>query len=165
MHQPRFSIQLAKEDFKFSAAHFTVFDGARAELLHGHNYRVSVELSGESLDEDGFLVDLDQVKTLVRAACADLDERTLVPGRSPHLVIDQAEGRVAVGFAERRYELPSADVYVLPIRNVTIEALAAHLWLELSAGLALGGIDRMAVIVEETAGQRCRFSAALEPPA
>ncbi|HVS14642.1 MAG TPA: 6-carboxytetrahydropterin synthase [Thermoanaerobaculia bacterium] len=164
MAGPRFSIQLAKEDFKFSAAHFTVFGGDRAELLHGHNYRVSVELGGASLDADGFLVDLDQVKTLVRAACADLDERTLVPGRSPHVAIDEAEGRVTVGFAERRYELPSADVLVLPIRNVTIEALAAHLWRELRAGLQAERVDRLAVIVEETAGQRCAYEAGLDAP-
>jgi len=158
-------MQLAKEDFKFSAAHFTVFDRRRAELLHGHNYRVRVELSGASLDEDGFLVDLDRVKTCVRAACHDLDELTLVPGESPYVTVDEDGDRVTIGFADRRYELPREDVRVLPLRNVTIEALAEHLWRELRTGLGPGPfdrIDRLEVVVEETDGQRCAYAARLD---
>jgi hypothetical protein len=34
--QPRYRIVLEKEDFKFSAAHFTLFADGGAELLHGH---------------------------------------------------------------------------------------------------------------------------------
>jgi 6-pyruvoyltetrahydropterin/6-carboxytetrahydropterin synthase len=161
MDKGRFAIQLAKEDFKFSVAHFTVFDRTRAELLHGHNYRVRVELTGESLDEEGFLADIERVKSCVRSACDQLDERTLVPGQSPHVVVEELGERVTVRFAERRYELPRADVLVLPLRNVTIEALAVHLWQELRAALAGGPIERverLTVTVEETDGQRCAYS-------
>src|ERR1700733_13558481 len=35
----RYRMVLAKEDFKFSSAHFTLFADGSAELLHGHNYR------------------------------------------------------------------------------------------------------------------------------
>lgn len=164
MTRGRFTILLAKEDFKFSAAHFTVFDRRRAELLHGHNYRVQVELAGETLDEEGFLVDLDRMKSCVRAACDALDERTLVPTDSPHVVVEELGDRIRVGFAERRYDLPSADVRLLPLRNITIEALALYLWRKLRTALEDGPaerIDRLAVVVEETDGQRCAYSAPL----
>jgi hypothetical protein len=38
------SIELEKESFKFSAAHFLIFPDGSAERLHGHNYRVFVEI-------------------------------------------------------------------------------------------------------------------------
>ena len=51
MHAGRFTVRLAKQDFKFSAAHFTLFPDGTAELLHGHNFQVAVavaETSGQS---------------------------------------------------------------------------------------------------------------------
>ena len=42
---PTFSIRLAKEDFKFSVAHFTIFGPGHAEPLHGHNYNVAATRS------------------------------------------------------------------------------------------------------------------------
>ena len=41
-----FTLRLGKQDFKFSAAHFTLFPDGSAELLHGHDYRVRVALRG-----------------------------------------------------------------------------------------------------------------------
>jgi 6-pyruvoyl-tetrahydropterin synthase len=40
-----FSIHVAKENLKFSAAHFIAYPGFR-EPLHGHNYQVGVYLEG-----------------------------------------------------------------------------------------------------------------------
>ena len=66
---PRFRIVLAKEDFKFSAAHFTLFGDGRAETLHGHNYRIRLELGGRELNGLGLLADLECCKRSVRALC------------------------------------------------------------------------------------------------
>ena len=57
MDAPAWTLALAKEDFKFSVAHFTLFGPERAETLHGHNYRVAIELTGPALDAAGLLVD------------------------------------------------------------------------------------------------------------
>ena len=59
---PRYRMALAKEDFKFSSAHFTLFANGGAELLHGHNYRVRVEISGAGLDAEGLLLDIERFK-------------------------------------------------------------------------------------------------------
>ena len=37
-------LQIAKDDFKFAAGHFIIFDAQNAERLHGHNYYVKVRL-------------------------------------------------------------------------------------------------------------------------
>ena len=156
-----YTLVLAKRDFKFSASHFTIFDAREAELLHGHNYRVEVELGGRSLDGEDLLADVGRVKRAIRAACARLDERTLIPTESPHLrIVEEGEG-VEVVYRDRTYRLPAADVVLLPLVNVSIEALARMLWRQLTAELELPGIDALGVGVAEAVGQGCWYRAPL----
>jgi len=157
----RYRVILAKEDFKFSAAHFTLFGDGRAELLHGHNYRVRAELSGGGLDGEGLLVDIEAFKRVLRARCAGLDSRTLIPGESARVEWtrrDEADAdAVEVRCGERRYRFPSADVLVLPLANTSIELLARMLWGELAPHLAGSRVESLAIAVEETAGQECWY--------
>ena len=161
MSGPRFRIRLAKEDFKFSAAHFTLFPDGTAELLHGHNYRVSVEIAGPALDSTGLLIDFAAAKRAVRATCAALDERVLVPSRAPGLTIVGEGGAIEVEFAERRYRFPSADLVQLPLENSSIELLSRWLWETLAPVLRGTPAVELTVWVEETAGQSCAYTASL----
>jgi len=123
-----YSLRLGKEDFKFSAAHFTAFGEDEAEALHGHNYRVSVELSGPEVDELEFLVPVAAAKRDIRSQCAELDEKVLLPEECPHLELTRSGETVTTRFGTRRYEFPSSEVVLLPVANVTVEALARLLW-------------------------------------
>jgi len=156
---PRYRIVLSKEDFKFSAAHFTLFPDGSAELLHGHNYRVRVEISGSGLNEEGLLVDLETFKKNLRSRCARLDSVTLLPAESRRLRWSQEEGAVEVHCGERVYRFPADDVLLLPLVNTSIELLARMLWEELAPHLAGSRVESMAVSVEESAGQRCWYEA------
>ena len=158
---PLFRIALAKEDFKFSAAHFTLFAGGEAELLHGHNYRVRVELGGNELDEEGLLVDLDAFKKVLRAACARLDSRTLLPGESRRLEWIEQDDAIEIRCGDRSYRFPSADILVLPLANTSMELLARMLWRELAEHLGGTRVEWMAVSVEESSGQRCWYESRL----
>src|SRR5215210_4638151 len=142
---PRYRMVLAKEDFKFSSAHFTLFSNGRAELLHGHNYRVRVELSGGALDAEGF-------KRALRGVCARLDSRTLIPGESPRLRWTREGETIDVSCGERSYRFPAEDTLVLPLANTSIELLARMIWHDLAPGLAGSRVEVLAVAVEETAG-------------
>lgn len=155
----RYRIVLAKEDFKFSAAHFTLFSDGRAELLHGHNYRVRVELAGGDLDGEGLLVDIESFKRVLRALCAGLDSRMLIPGESARLRWEQQGDAVTVRFGERDYRFPAADTLILPLANTSIELLARMLWHDLAPHLAGSRVDSLAVSVEETSGQECWYEA------
>lgn len=150
-----FSLRLAKEDFKFSAAHFTVFGDSEAEPLHGHNYRVTVELRGSGLDDLEFLVPAAAAKRDVRAECAALDEKVLLPAKCPHLGLTPHGETIAAVFGSRRYEFPSSEVVLLPVANVTVEALARLLWQRLRDQWAhlRDRIDVVEVTVTETPGQ------------
>lgn len=156
---PRYRMVLAKEDFKFSSAHFTLFGEGRAELLHGHNYRVRVELSGEDLDAEGLLVDIEIFKRTLRGLCARLDSRTLIPGESSRLCWTREGEAISVRCGERVYRFPAEDTLVLPLTNTSIELLARMFWHDLAPCLAGSGVDTLAVAVEETAGQQCWYEA------
>ena len=156
---PRYRMVLAKEDFKFSSAHFTLFGEGRAELLHGHNYRVRVELSGEDLDAEGLLVDIESFKRTLRGLCARLDSRTLIPGESRRLHWTREGEAIGVRCGERVYRFPAEDTLVLPLANTSIELLARMFWRDLAPCLTGSGVDTLAVAVEETAGQQCWYEA------
>lgn len=58
------------KEYTFSAAHhlYGLPDDHQCARNHGHNYRVVVSLSGETLDDTGFLIDyhdLDPVKSWI----------------------------------------------------------------------------------------------------
>lgn len=160
-HPATFTFVLDKQDFKFSCAHFIVFAADRAELLHGHNYRLAVELSGQGIDEEGLMLDLERVKATIRAVCARLDSRTLVPTRSRHLAVERRDGSVEITFRERSYRFPEGDVLLLEQINTSIEVLARMLWQELAAALEEPGIEELAVSVSGTSGQACGYRAPL----
>ncbi len=56
---------------EFSAAHNLRGYQGKCEKLHGHNYIVEVEVSGNKLDETGMLVDFKVIKNL----CIEITER------------------------------------------------------------------------------------------
>ncbi len=158
-----FSLRLGKEDFKFSAAHFTVFGDGEAEPLHGHNYRITVELSGSELDDLDFLVPAATAKREIRAQCAVLDEKVLLPADCPQLELAGDGEAVTVVFASRRYEFPSSEVVLLPVANVTVEALARLLWLRLRNQWThlRDRVEVVAVTVSETQGQSASYRCSL----
>ncbi|MDP6540571.1 MAG: 6-carboxytetrahydropterin synthase [Planctomycetota bacterium] len=154
-------MKLAKEDFKFAAAHFTLFPDAPAERLHGHNYRVRIELSGPETSAEGLLVPLGEVKARLRALCHSLDEHTLIPEKSPLLRVERDGPSVDVTLGGRHYRLPADEVRLLPLANVTMELLAEYLFEQLAPDLRGGIAETLAVEVEESPGQICRYVATL----
>ena len=154
----RWSIDLSKEYFKFSAAHFLIFPDGSAERLHGHNYRVFVEIDAE-LTRFGLVIDFRMVKPLVRELCDMLDEHWLVPGKHPVLKhVARSDGVTEVRYMERYYAAPTADVLVLPINNTSSENLATWFAQELARLLEKRfedvRVSRLRVGVEETPGQK-----------
>ena len=143
-------LRLTRADIGFSAAHFSVIDGA-AERLHGHNYRVILRARG-SVGAEGTVVDFHALKAVLRDVCAELDERMLLPTLSPTVRVVQDGDRVTVDAGARRYVLPVDDVRLLPVVNSTCECLAAHLLAAVRARLGSAPV-RLSLGVEELPGQ------------
>ena len=59
----QFEVVIEKDELKFCAAHFIAYNGFR-EKLHGHNYYLSIRMTGQGVDlrQDGYFVDFRRVK-------------------------------------------------------------------------------------------------------
>lgn len=158
------SLSLSKQDFKFSSAHFLIFDGENAEKLHGHNYRVRVRLWADPValkakgDPEGFVVDFAELKKVIRARLAHFDEQTLLPGLNPHLKIRDNGDSYEVKYSTRTYVFPKEDVIILPAPNTSVECLSRLLCEEWFKLFGAFGARRLMVSVEETSGQSAAFS-------
>ncbi|MYJ74671.1 MAG: 6-pyruvoyl tetrahydropterin synthase [Gammaproteobacteria bacterium] len=150
----RASIELAKEDMHFSAAHFTIFSAAERENLHGHNFFVEARATGP-VDGNGLCFDYSVLKSRLRALCASLDETLLLAAQSPHLEIEEDADGLVVAFADETLRFQLRDVKLLPIRNVTVEELAhwfAHALAD-DEGFASLPIDALTLRVSSGPGQ------------
>lgn len=153
-----FKLHVTKDYLKFNAAHFIAYPGFR-EALHGHNYRISVDLEGD-LGPQGYVLDFGIVKDTARRLCERLNERFIVPVESDCLRIREEDGQVIVNYEADEFRMPRADCVFLPIVHSSAEELARYLVGELRRELAtqgITGIRSLQIGVEETPGQAAFF--------
>ena len=153
-----FRVHVTKDYLKFNAAHFIAYKGFR-EALHGHNYRVSVDVEGD-LGEQGYVLDFGVVKQVARRVCKRLDEKTLIPAASDCLRVREENGQLIVGYENDEFRFPCADVVLVPIVHSSAEELARYLAGEIRRELhteGVAGIRAIQIGVEETPGQAAYF--------
>lgn len=155
----RYEVFVAKDSFKFNAAHFIAYHGFR-ERLHGHNYRVSVRIEGP-VGGDGYVVDFGDIKRAAHEVCSRLNERVLVPMRSDVITIDVSGGQVNMVCEDgTRFSFPQADCVLLDIVHSSAEELAALLCLQLRDALPVLGercVVGLEVGVAEAPNQEARY--------
>jgi len=120
------TIELARESFRFSAAHFTIFSDTERENLHGHNFTVEV-LIDAGIGENGITFDYGLAKKHIDKLCRSLHETVLLPDESEHMTIEQADGHVYACFHDERIPFLTRDVTLLPVENITVEELSFYL--------------------------------------
>ena len=154
-----FQLHLAKENFKFSCSHFTILSSKSAERLHGHNYHVEVLVDVKKLSPDlGFAFDFNELKPEIKAICDQLDERILIPEKSPYLDIKKNKTNIEVTFQKKFYSFPTEDVCLLPVVNITSEEFAHYFYQKLvKLKNLMKKIQSLKVSIEETKGQRAIF--------
>jgi dihydroneopterin triphosphate aldolase (PTPS-III) / 6-pyruvoyltetrahydropterin synthase len=154
-----FSIWVAKENLKFSAAHFIAYPGFR-EPLHGHNYQIGVRVEGH-LATTGYVLDFGLVKRLTKEIADRLDEHTIIPLNSDCLRIVRDQRQIIVHYDKDYFAFPATDVALLPIVHSSAEELARFIWNELCAALgaarALDAIVSLEISVAEGPGQAAIF--------
>ena len=150
-------INLARERFKFSCAHMTVFPDGRKEHLHGHNFYLglSLELTNASLAD---MVDFGPLKAAATELCLQWRESTLLARDCPQFDILRDDGEeFEFRLCGKRYLLPREDVRLLPVENISVECLAAHacsvLCERLAELISKPSVVGLEVTVSESPGQ------------
>ena len=160
-----FKVTVSKDYLVFSSAHFITFRGHQCEPLHGHNYRVGVEVEGGIDAECLFVVDFSILKKVVRKLVDEIDHKVLLPTQNPKLRIEIDKDRVSVHyFGQLTYVLPLTDCALLPIQNSTAEMLAQYLAEGVRQALLDTGISnltRLEIEVEESFGQSATYRLAM----
>jgi 6-pyruvoyltetrahydropterin/6-carboxytetrahydropterin synthase len=160
----RYSVRVQKDELVFSAAHFITLQGNVCERLHGHNYRVEVEIHGP-LDDNQYVCDFIAVRDGMRALVQELDHRMLLPTRHKQIHVSSTEREVTAVFADRRWVFPREDCCLLPIENTTAELLAHYLAERFIDRLRFsgGGMPEFLLVrVEENFGQWATCEVRLE---
>ena len=152
------TLHLAKQNFKFSSAHFLIFDEKSAEMLHGHNYQVEVDLVCRQNDEDktrGYAIDFHVLKKIIKDMCDTWDEHVLLPQEHPDMKSKTSVvgKNYEINFRDRFYSLPVKETIWLPITNTSVENLSALMAEELFKKTASMGVLEVQLKVEETRGQ------------
>lgn len=61
----------------FSAAHYLRGYNGKCESLHGHNFRVQIEVKSQKLDELGMVIDFKDLKEVLNGVIKRLDHKNL----------------------------------------------------------------------------------------
>ncbi|MCU0705215.1 MAG: 6-carboxytetrahydropterin synthase [Fimbriiglobus sp.] len=123
MPADRYHIRVTKDYLVFCCGHFITYDGDDCERLHGHNYRVAVEVDG-LLDRNHYVFDFIALKHRTREIVDELDHHMLLATKNPLLPIEDAGSNWVVRYKEKFWSFPKEDCILLPIENTTTELLA-----------------------------------------
>jgi 6-pyruvoyltetrahydropterin/6-carboxytetrahydropterin synthase len=150
----RHRLTIARDQYKVSCAHMTVFPDGSKERLHGHNYTIAVAVDVASV-ELAAMVPFAGIKACLAELCAAWKEHVLIAARNPHLVLLRDDAELELTLCGQRYVMPREDALLLPIDNVSVEALAAHVAALLRERVVALSPNVMAleVTVEEIPGQ------------
>ncbi len=151
------TLHLYKQNFKFSSAHFLIFDEKNAEKLHGHNYQVRVDLAVPPEDAEakarGYFVDFNVFKTFIKSKLDEWDEHLLLPALHPEMKVATSGDSLEVKFRERFYVFPENEVLLIPVTNTSVEQMSRLLAAEFFTEFKKYGVQQVRVRVEETRGQ------------
>ncbi|MBN2721122.1 MAG: 6-carboxytetrahydropterin synthase QueD [Proteobacteria bacterium] len=101
----------------FSAAHRLVGSGGKCESLHGHNFRVDLEVEGEELGDAGMVVDFGKLKGVLREVLEELDHRDLneiggLRGESPS---SETIARYIFRQVRKKFQVPGVAIHSVTV--------------------------------------------------
>jgi len=112
----------------FSSAHFLRNYNGKCERLHGHNWKVQIEVSGNSTDSQGLLMDFTFLKQELNKVLETLDHKVL-----------------------------NEDVEFFQKNNPTAENICRYIFENLKCSLNNNNCKLTAVTVYETESSSCKL--------
>ncbi len=151
-------IRIRKEALKFAASHMTVFADGSKESLHGHHYVPTVRIT---LKDTSFakMIAFSEIKAAMKKIAQLWDEKVLLAVQNPFFKIKK-NSRTSISFTlcKKEYLLPSDEVVLLRVDNITCENLARAYYEFLNMELDFKKFKSVTVDIEESAGQGASYS-------
>jgi 6-pyruvoyltetrahydropterin/6-carboxytetrahydropterin synthase len=133
----------------------TVFADGTKERLHGHNYTIAVAIDVDRVDLAA-MIPFAPIKAALGELCAGWKEHVLLATKNPFFKLVRDDAELELTLCGDRYVMPRQDALLLPIDNISVEALAAHvaeLLRERIAVLDAPHVLAIEVTVAESPGQ------------
>ena len=135
----------------------TVYPDGQKESLHGHNYsvRLAVDLKDVSLPK---MISFSAFKKQMKTICEAWDEKVILAQACPFFKVTSHSTReIEFSLCGKRYVLPTDEVVLLPLDNITTETLAYEFCRLMIEGLGkkfwTDSATRIEARVEEIPGQ------------
>ncbi len=151
----RATVELHRDEFGFSAGHFTIFSATQREDLHGHNYSVSAAID-VVINDNGLAFDYRHYKKKLLSLCDKLDRRFMLPQHSKYLKLEDMGDMWFAHYSDEKIPFLKRDVVILPVTNVTIEELSHWFLNELTqddTDIKSHGIEKIKLSVFNGPGQ------------
>lgn len=137
---------ILKNEIQFDTAHYLSGYAGKCSNIHGHRYRLVVELASETLQESGqergMVADFGAVKALMKTIADGYDHKLLVE--------DNDDGQAV---AAKLDELPNQFAVVLVPYRPTAEEMSRAIYRQIQAA----GYPVYAVELFETPGNSCTY--------
>jgi len=109
----RTKFRVGVENLSFDAAHYTKGVEGKCMNLHGHTFKVNVEVEGVVNPETGFVVDFSVLKKIVKEVIKEYDHKVIVPKKDVNEIFLQGKfkGEVKVlDYPEASTEYIALDI-------------------------------------------------------
>ena len=112
-------------NIRFSAAHFIPGDW-KCSRIHGHDYSISVRITG-SLGDKTYFLDFSKAKSKLKEIADHLDHRVLIPEKRDGISIGRREGNLIVRIEGKTYSFPEEEARIVPVKDTTAECLSQYI--------------------------------------
>ena len=133
-------MKVGVEGFTFDSAHYTKGSSDKCLNLHGHTFRLEVEVEGEIDPETGMIIDFALLKNAVQEILADYDHRVIVPKKDIDKIVLSGPFHKCIKTIE--YPQATTEYIALDIAKRLYEKLRMNVRVKLYEG------NRNYVIVE-----------------
>ena len=121
-------------DFKFNSAHFIIHDDCR-EALHGHNYKLSLEIYSSNLDPlTQKIINNDSFHYNATSICNDLKHKLLLASKNTNCILQEIDDEyisLSTNCDGKTFKFPKSDIKLLDITDVSSEMLAKYISIKL----------------------------------
>jgi len=137
-------------NIRFSSAHFIPGDW-KCSRIHGHDYSISVRITGSMGDKTYFL-DFSKAKSKLKEIADYLDHIVLIPEKRRGISIKRKGSNLNVGLGGKTYSFPNDECRIVPVKDTTAECLSEYILQRFVESLEQS-VERVEIEVHEGPGQ------------